>query len=182
MGDAESYRFTFTREISELDRARREWMKVSGMRRRQIRSGLVLVAAGLVEFWASFQLRQEGGSLIFFVLGAMALAFGVGLLTGAWFSFVFRQQLRRYPALTSDRTGLISPSEVLIGAPGIDIRLEWSAIGQVVVLDDMVVIGLKGQPQFHYFPCRGLDSEDQWPGLVHLLAAREQQNSMTTGP
>jgi len=182
MGDAENYRFTFTREISELDRARREWMKVSGMRRRQIRAGLVLVAAGLVEFWAGIQLRQEGGSLIFFVLGAIFVAFGVGLLTGAWLSLVFRQQLRRYPALTSDRTGVISPSEVLIGAPGIDIRLEWSAIGQVVVLDDMVVLGLKGQPQCYYFPCRGLESEDRWPGLVHLLASREQQDSMTNRP
>jgi hypothetical protein len=180
MGDTEIYRFTFTRDVSELDRARRAWAKASGWRRRQLGFGTVMVACGLILFALVLQASEARDRSTDLVVAAAVLVWGLGLLTGASDSLALRVQAKRFPAWTSERKCLVSPSSVLIGAPGIETHLDWSAIAHVVVLDDMVVLVLKDQPGFHYLPRRALEHDDQWPDFVRLLPGWQEQNSRIT--
>jgi hypothetical protein len=181
MGDAETYRFTFTRDPSELDRARRAWCRATGWTKRRVGLGSVMVACGaILVFLVVQQRRSTAGYGMDIVVAAAVLIWGLGALTGAWDTFRFRLQVKRYPVWTCGRTYLVSSSSLLIEAPGIETRLAWSALAQVVVLDDMVVLWPKDQPGWHYLPRRGLEHDDQWSDVVRLLTAGQEQNSATT--
>lgn len=166
MGDAgTTYLFAFAPTEDEVVRAHRVLDRATGARTERALQGSVLCALGLLEC-ALAGAPAPGADVVGVSLGLAIVALGLVVATGALHGWTSRRRVRHYPGLRSERTCEVSGQSLRTSVLGVETRIPWSAIGRVVVGDDMLVLLLRGQPTMLYLPRRGLEHPDAWTQLV----------------
>ena len=179
MPEPETYRLTFTTDLDDTDRAYRARARASGRRSGRIRAGVQLIVAGLLLFVVGLWLDSWSLGLNDVVVLVTFGAVGLVLASGAWATYVRRSQWTRTPSLSRPLTCTVSEPDCLMQAPGVETRYDWSALGPVIVMEDLIVLGVRGLPTVHYLPRKGLADDEQWSDLTRFVQSRLPEDAVT---
>ncbi|MFN8156756.1 MAG: YcxB family protein [Candidatus Nanopelagicales bacterium] len=169
MGDARTtYLLAFAPTEDEVVRAHRVLDRATGARVERALQGSVLCALGLLEC-AVAAAPAPGADVVGVSVGLAIVALGLLIATGAVHRWTSRRRVRHYVGLRSERTCEVSAEGLRTSVLGVETRIPWSAVGRVVVDDDMLVLLLRGQPTMLYLPRRGLEPPDAWTQLVEVV-------------